>query len=50
MVHVQYYSSFRCITVIRHVCNLEGDHPDKSRTHLTPHIVTTILLTVLFMI
>ena len=33
-------------TVIRHVYNLRSDHPDKSSTPPTPHIVITVLLAV----
>ena len=32
--------------MIRHLYNLWSDHPDKSSTHLTPHIIIAILLTI----
>ena len=32
--------------MIRHLYNLRSDHLDKSRTHLTPHKVIKILLTI----
>ena len=35
-------------TVIRHLYTLWNSHPDKSSTHVTPHIVITILLTIFF--
>ena len=35
---------------IRHLCNLQSDHPGKSCTHLTPNIVITIFFTIFRML
>ena len=42
--HTKLYCLQEYTPVIRHLCNFLSDHPDKSHTHLTPHTVIRILL------
>ena len=50
-VDIQYYIIFQVYKpVVRHLYNLWSDHPDKSSTHLTPHIIIAILLTIFSML